>query len=625
MKARFLLLIAGLLASASAHAQDSTRAYLDPVDYGAFENKTNADATTRAWIACIADAIARNRRIRFKGDHLLESGIITINAPVIIEGNGVRVSRIFARGNAALLTHDCGLEQSTGRGIQLRDFAIVNESTTTTPGSVGILLTNSGRANNAFSWISNLVVSGFHDGIILRNQYFYTVSDCYIDNYRRYGIQLSSTWTYDAGDGIIRGCWIQPLQPRAGSGFDPNGANIRVEQAAGTRVTSNKIFPGHRIGIHVHANGTWQEQVPSGMLMISMNQFDSFGSNKDAIVIDSDWGRRPDAIDGISGRGDASVDPESPAQLITGNKIGNVQIVGNNLSNVGRLLTIRTQPGCLQKVDVVGNTAIGGGGVRIMGAVDGLWIDGNFFDNRSHGGPSGSGHGDDRPVYVAGILANATAGMNKYIGFNRQPDLADACCAPVLEPAPRIARVFPVSGIASIVPVDTNIRQSHEIVADQNLSIAFRNVRDGDEGTILIRHSGAGRQIYWSSPPAGHTLVWETGSAGTFGSADGDLDLVRWEVRGTVIIRRLIRLTSELEGASRGDAEQHEGIDRLPEYQDIGEVDGTPYLSPARVASLLPPSLSPSVHGRLVQNDRRSRAHRIEGAGLPFHRNGDPG
>jgi hypothetical protein len=616
-------LVCAVTVHATLRAQDSSSAtHLDPAAYGAFENGSNAPATTEAWIACIRDAIARKKSIRFKGDHLVETNRLVIDGPLVIEGSGVRVSRLLTRGTGALLTQDCRLEQSTGKGITLRDFGLFTDNKITAPGSVGVLLTNTGNANNAFSWLSNLVVSGFHDGIIVRNQYFYTVTDCYIDRYRRYGIQLMNTWTYDAGDGIISGCWIQPLQAANGTGFDEKGANIRVEQASGTRIVGNKIFPGHRVGVHFHAGGTSTEQVPSGMLMIAMNQFDSFGANKDAIVIDSDWRRQDDDVSGTSGTPGWTRDGAAPT--LTGHRIGNVQITGNNLSNVGRLLTIRTLPGGLQKVSVTGNTSIGGGGIRVMGSVDGLWIDGNIFDNRAVGGGAGSGFADRKPIYVEGTAPNSSAGTNRYIGFAEAADIPDVTDRGMLDATPSTAQIQVHEGRAVVTADPNNVRQSHEILALGSVSIAFRGVADGDEGVFLVRQAGDGNHVSFADAPQGYQYVWEEGSSGTFATSDRHLDMVRWEIRGRYIILRIIRLGKISEAEAPNPQDPH-GVRPREGDSGIGEQQRTPYLSNRSDARALPPSLNPSSDVRLLQDDCRIRTHRVEGAGLPLHRNGNPG
>lgn len=407
--ARIVAAVIALSILATAHPVTAAAAeatgWLDPADYGAREDKSDADATTKAWIECIAAAIAQRKSITFKGDHLVNTDALIIRDQLVIRGNGVRVSRLFTTGAGALFTSDCALAESTGKGVSLDGFGVFCERTSTANGSIGIRLTNTGAANNAFSWLSHLVVSGFHDGIDVHNQYFYSITECYIDNYRRFGIRLSNDWTYDAGDGVVRENWIQPIQLTGGTGFDPRGSNIRVEQNPGVRIVSNKLFPGHAIGVHLYANGLHSRQaIPSGMYMIANNQFDSFGSGKDAIVIDSDYGR---------GGAGSTVD---------GNRLMNIQIVGNNLSNCGRLVDVRSIAGALQHLSILDNTAFGGGGIRITGDVDGLFVDGNHFDNRVRIGSGPTGFGPARPIEIIGALSNSTIGINSFVGFSSPAD-----------------------------------------------------------------------------------------------------------------------------------------------------------------------------------------------------------
>lgn len=511
----------------SSTPDDAMQEWLDPKAYGAHEDKTDAAATTQAWLDCIADAIAKKKGIRFKGDHLLNTDMIAIASPLIIEGNGIRVSRLFTAGPGVLLTVDCFLNSSTGAGVQMRDFGLFSEQPLTEIGSIGIKLTNTGLANSAFSWLSHLVVSGFHDAVVVQNQYFYTISNCYIDNYRRFGILVNNNWMYDAGDGIIENNWIQPIQTTLNTGYDQLGSNIRVEQNPGIRILNNKLFPGHTKGVHIAATGVIDgDAITSGMYLISGNQFDSFGYNRSAIVIDSEWGRGKVGTDKI------------------GNLIGNVQIIGNNLSNTARLVDIRSFPGATQMVSIVGNTAIGGGGIKVFGTVNGLFIDGNYFDNRTHGAVPGPGVSDTKPIEVSGTATNATAGSNKFIGFAAAADIADAAGGggTALDATPSIRNIPILTDVASVAPTSSNVKQSHEIIAGQDFAIAFTGVADGDEGTILVKQNGDGRAITWAVAPQGYTLLWEGNTPGAFGAVDDHVDLVTWQVRGSYIIRKVSSL-----------------------------------------------------------------------------------
>src|SRR5688572_15696529 len=69
---RRLLITATMLVvlfASNARAQstvpdEAMQEWLDPVTYGALENKTDPVRTTQAWIDCIADAAAKKKSIR---------------------------------------------------------------------------------------------------------------------------------------------------------------------------------------------------------------------------------------------------------------------------------------------------------------------------------------------------------------------------------------------------------------------------------------------------------------------------------------------------------------------------------------------------------------------------------
>jgi hypothetical protein len=486
-------------------------------------DRTNATETTADFVAWLAEQQTSGKPGFIPaGDYLLNPVTVSNWQPTIF-GAGERRARLWANGSGALLTVDAAISSSTGLGPRLSNFGLYSDRATTADGDIGLLITNAGgNASSAFPWADYLVVSGFHDNIVLRNCYFGSIRNCYLDNYRRFGIRISCTYSVDSGDHKIEGCEIQPIQNQSGTGYDAGGCNIRLEQFSGTRVLNNKIFPGHAVGIHVHPNASYAtEAFPTGMCIIGFNQFDSFGSSGTAVKLEGTW--------------------DTGGQH--GNKVSNVQIIANNLSNVGKLLVVAGKS--VTTVLVSGNLAKAGGGIeQLVGSVlNGMHVVGNFFDNRAETtsvGAAGSGYGPASPWKMNGTHSEVSGAGNKWLGFTAASDIEDSGGGggSSFTPQEELTQLTPASNVVT-VPGNSGVFSNTYSVAADAQEIKLPNV-DGAFGIHQIRYSGT-PPTPTISAASGAVLVHPkqddgtTAGAGLPASADDLLVRVHWSVQGAHI------------------------------------------------------------------------------------------
>jgi hypothetical protein len=492
-------------------------------------NKTNAVLVTARLNQCIAMARSKNGVVQVpKGDYLINAGSITLTDQVVIQGAGYKLSRFYANSAGAVITVDASLSSSTGRGPTIRDLGIYSERATSATGDIAIKVTNTGSANTAFVHVERVIVEGaFHICVDMTNVYFSTVTKSYFGNYRQHAIRIQSTWTVDAGDHVIADNWMQPIS--SGGGYVATGSNIAIHQASGTRIYANTFFPGHPTGIYVHPNATYTtEGFPTGMLVISGNQFDSYGSGT-AVVVDGTWG------DGVTG------DAEH------GNKIFNIQITGNNLSNVARLVDVQSRFAGV--IGVVGNQAIGGGGIRVAtdATVYGMYVGANFFDNRSHSttvGAAGSGFGPSKAVELDGTENDIKGAGNYWVGYIAAPDLVDSggsggASFDVTEASTQLA--YSTSKLR--LPVNAGGFANTWAVATAADTITWAvtgdtAIVDGARGEHHIHYSGTSVAPKFQAP-TGYTLVKR--KADTLPTAvDNLLVGVPWYVQGSRIFYGIV-------------------------------------------------------------------------------------
>jgi hypothetical protein len=512
--------------------------YLDPADYGASTNGTNAAATQTAWEACIADALTLKKPIRFSGTHLF-TDVLEINGQVKIIGFGAQNSILkTASQGVTALTIDPQLESSGGAGPILADFLLTGDwsaySATVSANSIGLHITNTfagSGANVAFTFLSNVTIEGFTDNLVLGNHYYTFLHDVYSGGFRRYGIRSYNNWTTDSGDIFLWGPIIHGVASSVG-GFDAAGSSLRIEQGA-TNVFGGKIYgisgSGHARGVHIYGNCSDSgETVPSGMIQIRDIQFDSFASNT-CIVIDSDWGR-------------GGANTANP-----GTKIMNVVIAGNNGSNCGRMLDLAALDGALWDIHALGNTAIGGGGIRVAN-LNGGFINGNVFNNAAIGGSSaGGGYGPAIPYEETGTVTGIKVGVNYWRYFTSDPDVADTSGAYDITEAQ--VELTPATSTVTI-PVNSGGFGStfSEIDGAQTITWDISGadaIVDGACGVHSLHYSGTSGAPAFSAP-SGFTVVTakkedHTTSFGFPTAADDLLVDIYWRVKGTRIrIERIV-------------------------------------------------------------------------------------
>jgi hypothetical protein len=411
--ASILLALATVAFCAPLATAQTVRYTADIVWVETYKDSSHATETTAAIKSGINYARTTGRRFHLPaGDYLVTTGQITVTDQLVIEGEGYEATRLYAAGAGAVLTVDASLATSTGKGPNISRLGIYSNRATSAAGDIGIKVTNTGSANSAFFTLRDVVIEGAFDvACDVTNVYYAAFENNYFGQYRRHGLRFQSTHTVDAGDVTIQCNTFQSSGTGAG-GFVSGGAALALHQAPGTRVVGNKFHPYHAIGVWIHPNATFTtESFPTGMYVVADNQFDSFGSSAYAVVIEGIWGT------GVSG------------ETEHGNKVANVQLTGNNLSNCGLLLDIRSEAAYV--ISATGNHAIGGGGIKIStnAVVDHLTATGNTFDNRSittGAGASGSGFGPTKPVERLGTVTNWKGTGNHYIGFASGPDMADS-------------------------------------------------------------------------------------------------------------------------------------------------------------------------------------------------------
>jgi hypothetical protein len=486
-----------------------------------YKSKTNAAHVTERLQLCVTMARERAGRIIIPaGDYAVYADSIVIDYQVTIEGSGEYRSRLFFTGSGAGITLDPELASSTGRGSVIRNLGIYNEAATTTAGNVGILARNTGDADNAFHTFTDLVVSGFHDGIKVENAYYLQCENVYVDNYRRFGLDVTSTHTVDAGDHTISDCEFQPIS--SGGGYDATGACIRLAQASGTRVYANKFYPGHSRGIWIHPNATYTtEGFPTGMLVIYGNQFDSFGSGAAAIDIEGIYDT------GVTG------------ETEHGNKVFNIQVTGNNLSNVGRLVRIRSHYAGV--IGITGNQSIGGGSIVIDtdAVVYGLHIASNVSDNRQHTttlGATGSGYGDAKPIVNNGTVTAKAVG-NYWIGYTDAADIADSGGGSASADMTEAVTGLAYSGGKITIPGNVGAWGNTYSVPTGADTVSWSvagdtAITDGSQGRHALHYSGTPSPQF--AAPTGYTIQRRAGDTLPT-SVDNRLVYIPWFVSGARI------------------------------------------------------------------------------------------
>jgi hypothetical protein len=281
------------------------------------------------------------------------------------------------------------------------------------------------------------------------------------------------------------------------------------------------------------------------MLTIAGNNFDSFDATGSAVILEGIYGT------GVTG------------ETQHGNKVANVSIVGNTVSNTRYLVDIRSEH--ITDVLVSSNIGGAGGGVRISAnaVVDGLLMTSNLLDNRlttTSTGATGSGAGDTTPVKNLGTVSNYKGFGNKYIGFATGPDMQDSVAVlDITESATKLDTTT-VTRIPGNVGAWGN---TWSVTASATDTVTWATsgdtaIQNGSQGWHYLHYSGTSGAPKIVAP-SGYRLDKRFGD--TLPTAVDNLRVgLDWRVSDTLITYAIVRfdtvsaLTSEGGGGGGGSA-----------------------------------------------------------------------
>ena len=230
-------------ASATRGALDATfGAVFTPETYGASATLSAASDTTFVQ-AAITAAVAGNGIVRlsrlYRATGLAASGPLTIvGSGGMVYGDDLLVNPVARSGFLMSSGTASGLTITAGPGSVLRDFAIINDTTTAPTAGVGLRFVGNGASSQVS--VSGVSIVGFYDNAETSGVFF-TFTDCRFYDQVRYGLFQNNTGTsyYDHGDfGVVNSVFAQ-LYSTWGA-----VAALRWESGGGVRFVGNKVLGG---------------------------------------------------------------------------------------------------------------------------------------------------------------------------------------------------------------------------------------------------------------------------------------------------------------------------------------------------------------------------------------------
>jgi hypothetical protein len=196
---------------------------------------------------------------------------ITLSRPVALEGAGAP-GQVFHPGGPTQLV--CTSPTATpitvtSPAVTLRNFALVNTSSTTPTAGAGILVSPGGGSGMRYVDIG---VRGFYVDIDHSSGEEWYMDRCFIYSPIKYGLKIRNLENYDAGDFGIVNCSFY-AGPNPGS-VQPD-AMIRHESGGGMRLVGNKFNGYDGIRPKIGYEFAVEDGAATGVLVITGNSFEA--------------------------------------------------------------------------------------------------------------------------------------------------------------------------------------------------------------------------------------------------------------------------------------------------------------------------------------------------------------
>jgi len=234
-----------------------TGALKNVLDYGAYNDGTNATATTAA-IQSVLD---------LAGNIYLPAGTYAINAPLVIKnftmlsgaGSSTNGSFITYSGTANAMEINNPINASTAAYIVLRDFRVI--STNPTPGIVSACISDTG---SSFLHITNVAVQGNKYGIIFDQTEVASIDHCFFE-----GQLFCGFWAVNNSDHTPGALGAFTNQ------FSVSNCQFNMVSATGTYLVLDEGGACHEYqNNNFNGGGTWMRLSSQVNTKITNNEFE---------------------------------------------------------------------------------------------------------------------------------------------------------------------------------------------------------------------------------------------------------------------------------------------------------------------------------------------------------------
>jgi hypothetical protein len=253
---------------------------IKPEFYGAVGDGTTDDTT--AVQAALTAASAVNGTVSLSKMYRVAATGVTITGSIRVLGGG-GFQDVFGGGaKTGLITTSTTAVGITieSNGVELRNFALVNDATGTITAGQGILLVpNNGNSprRGDHNIIDTVHITGFYDSADIDCGSYWRVKNCFFYNATRHGLIIHNSQNVDGGDQFIEGNTFITTK-------SSNGAAIRWFSGGGAKIYGNKVNVGFQYGI--------QAAITSGkstsVMVVNGNSFENTGTS--SVYIDSSGG-----------------------------------------------------------------------------------------------------------------------------------------------------------------------------------------------------------------------------------------------------------------------------------------------------------------------------------------------